>query len=212
MYLKEEMNNYLVELLPDSEKWMEDLEAKATRDNVPIMDAVSMQFVTQLIRMYQPSRILEVGTAIGYSALRMLSAHPEASIVTIERDEARYNQALEEIRKNGKDNSIQVILGDALEEISKLDGKFDFIFIDAAKGQYKRFFELASPLLSSKGVILSDNVLFRGFVAEPETASKRHKKMVEKIRDYNKWLMQHPNFTTSIVPIGDGVAISVRKP
>jgi predicted O-methyltransferase YrrM len=212
MYLKEEMNNYLIDLLPAKEAWIEEMEAEAITDHVPIMDKVSMHFVTQLIRMYQPKRILEIGTAIGYSALRMLQANPEASIVTIERDEERYKQALERIRQQGKENNISVILGDALEEIPKLDGMFDLVFIDAAKGQYKRFFELASPMLSTGGVILSDNVLFKGYVAEPEMATGRYKKMVGKIIDYNEWLMQHPHFTTSIVPIGDGVAISVRKP
>ncbi|WP_232225582.1 O-methyltransferase [Oceanobacillus manasiensis] len=212
MYLKEEMNNYLIDLLPDKEAWIEEMEAEALTDRVPIMDKVSMHFVTQLIRMYQPKRILEVGTAIGYSALRMLQANPETSIITIERDEKRYKQAVENIHQQGKEDNISVILGDALEEIAKLDGMFDLVFIDAAKGQYKRFFELSKPLLSSSGVILSDNVLFKGYVAEPEKATGRHIKMVEKIRDYNKWLMQHPNFSTSIVPIGDGVAISVRKP
>lgn len=212
--MNEQVTAYLKHTLPDQDNWVIDLENQAKIDNVPIMDQLGINHVMQLIRLYKPKRILEIGTAIGYSALRMLEAYPKTSIVTIERDENRYNQAINNINKLEKQNQITVIYGDAsekLEELTAANESFDLIFIDAAKGQYKRFFELAEPLLVKDGIILSDNVLFRGYVANPENAPKKYKKMVEKLRLYNDFLLQHPDFTTSIVPIGDGVSISLKK-
>lgn len=212
--MDEDLKNYLLQTLPKQRQWAVELEAQAKLDNVPIMDSVSVHFMMQIIRLKKPERILEIGTAIGYSALRMLEAYPESSIVTIERDEKRYLQAIENIREQNKQSSISVILGDALEKMSELavnGQQFDFIFIDAAKGQYHRFFELSVPLLTSNGIIISDNVLFRGHVVSPDNAHPRHKNMVGKIRKYNSMITEHQDFTTSIVPIGDGVAISLKN-
>lgn len=204
---------YLKQTLPRQDDWAIELEKQAEIDNVPIMDPIGINYVMQLIRIKKPKRILEIGTAIGYSALRMLEASPKTSIITIEKDESRYQQAVENIIKQNKEEQITVVRGDALEKLQELaaaNESFDFIFIDAAKGQYKRFFELASPLLVKDGIIVSDNVLFRGYVANPEIAPGKYKKLVEKLRTYNNFLMQHPDFTTSIVPIGDGVSISFK--
>lgn len=212
--MEELVTQYLRGTLPIQEDWVHKLEQQAKKDHVPIMEPVSMHYVMQLIRLKQPKHILEIGTAIGYSALRMVEAYPEATIITIEKDEQRYNQAITNINDVQKQAQIKVIYGDALEKIEALataNEKFDFIFIDAAKGQYKRFFELANPLLTKGGLILSDNVLFRGYVANPETTPKKYKKMVEKLIDYNDFLTQHPDFMTTIVPIGDGVAISLKR-
>lgn len=208
------INNYLLHTLPDKNIWIKELEDQAKEDNIPIMDQVSMHFVTQIIQIKRPKRILEIGTAIGYSALRMLEASPKSQIVTMERDEVRYKQAIQNIKRLNKEKNIDVIFGDALEKLNELmdtADKFDLIFIDAAKGQYQRFFELSLPLLNSDGLIITDNVLFRGFVANPEATPKRYEKMVEKIIKYNNFLMNHPEFNTSIVPIGDGVALSSKK-
>lgn len=204
---------YLNRNLPKQVDWVMELEKQAKIDHVPIMDPIGINYVMQLIRIKKPKRILEIGAAIGYSALRMSEACPKASIVTIERDEVRYQQAIENIIKQNKKEQITVIFGDALEELQELAAakeSFDFIFIDAAKGQYKRFFELANPLLVKDGIIVSDNVLFRGYVANPEMAPGKYKKMVEKLRTYNDFLVQHPDFTTTIIPIGDGVSISLK--
>ncbi|MFC3039142.1 O-methyltransferase [Virgibacillus xinjiangensis] len=207
-------SDYLLGILPEKEEWVQQMETYAKEHRVPIMDSVSMNFVMQLIRLKKPARILEIGTAIGYSALMMAEAAPLAEIVSIERDEERYRQAENHITGQGRQDQIRVILGDALDELDTLreSGElFDWVFIDAAKGQYRKFFELAEPILSDSGVIISDNVLFRGLVANPEKAHQRHRKMVEKISSYNRWICSHSGFDTSIVPIGDGVAISVKK-
>ncbi|WP_077327130.1 O-methyltransferase [Virgibacillus siamensis] len=211
--MEEKLEQYLQAVLSVSPEWIRNLESEAKAEQVPIMDPVGMDFMMQLIRLTKPKRILEIGTAIGYSALRMLEANPDATIVTIEQDEKRYKQAVHNINKLEMGNSIQVIHGDAADKISTLDAErtFDMVFIDAAKGKYKRFFELSAPLLAKNGYILSDNVLFKGFVADSEKEHPRFQKIARKLRDYNEWLVQHPDFITSIVPVGDGVAISYKK-
>ncbi|MFC2948435.1 O-methyltransferase [Virgibacillus sediminis] len=212
--MKECMADYLLGTLPKKEEWVLQMEEYADNERVPIMDPISMNFMMQLIRVKRPDHILEIGTAIGYSALMMAQALPDAKIISIEKDEARYQIAMDNINKQGKKNQIQVIHGDARHELEILRDKgesFDLIFIDAAKGQYRSFFELAEGLLKANAIIVSDNVLFRGLVAEPEKATRRHRKMVEKIRSYNKWISAHPEFDTSIIPVGDGIAISVKK-
>ncbi|GGJ48994.1 O-methyltransferase [Virgibacillus salexigens] len=211
--MDEQLINYLSKILPAREENISDLEKKAKIEKIPIMEPISMHFVLQMLRLKQPINILEIGTAIGYSALRMLEAVPNASIITIEKDEQRYQEAIKNIQKQGKEEQIHVIHGDALEQLNNLqkDQLFDVIFIDAAKGQYRRFFEQSAPYLNKAGMILTDNVLFRGYVAQQELAPARFKNMVKKIDNYNEWLMHHPDFTTTIVPIGDGVAISSKK-
>lgn len=212
--LNEKLNNYLLNNLPESEVWVKNLEEMAENDKVPIMDPLGIQFLMQIIRMQRPKKVLEIGTAIGYSALRMLEAYPQTKIITIEKDEARYQEARANINKLGKETHISVIHGDALnvlEELGKENHAFDLIFIDAAKGQYQRFFNLASKMIAEKGIIVTDNVLFRGLVAGIGSPHHRHVKLIEKIKSYNKWLIKQPDFTTSITPIGDGVAISIKN-
>lgn len=205
------LTKYLMDSLPVNEEWVTDLEHKAARDGVPIMDPLGMNFVMQLIRLTKPQKILEIGTAIGYSTLMMLQAYPEAQIVTIEKDNRRYQQANRNIISAGKQDHIHIVYGDAIEKIQEMkDCTFDLVFIDAAKGKYQRFFELSVPLLATDGVVLSDNVLFKGYVADSKKQHPRYRSIAEKIRTYNNWLMNHPEFTTTIVPIGDGIAISIK--
>ncbi|WP_010531075.1 O-methyltransferase [Lentibacillus jeotgali] len=210
--MDETLTNYLLQTLPDEENWVTDLEQTAHNNGVPIMDRVSMQFVMQLIRLTKPGQILEVGSATGYSALRMLQANPGAKIVTIERDRQRYNQAIRNVRERGLQYHIRIIYGDAIDVLQNMtNDAFDLVLIDAAKGKYQRFFELSTPLLASDGFVLTDNVLFKGYVADSEKQHPRYQKIAQKIRAYNDWLINHPDFTTTIVPVGDGIAISKTK-
>lgn len=211
--IEENIIHYINKLNHPNEKWIHDIELEAKEYNVPIMDKVGIAFLTQLIRMQKPRKVLEIGTAIGYSALRMASAHEPMQIVTIERNEIMFQRAKDNIKKQEKVNQIVQLYGDALqvEEDVKPYAPFDLIFIDAAKGQYEKFFSLYEPMLSKKGIILTDNVLFRGYVATDDAETKRLKKIAEKINKYNEWLVNHPHYTTTILPIGDGVAISVPK-
>jgi predicted O-methyltransferase YrrM len=205
-----EVEAYLHTLIPDREPFLMEMEQYAKQESVPIMELVGIEALLQLLRLIQPSTILEIGAAIGYSSIRMAKAIPSVKIVTIERDEERYEKALYYIDKGNVSHQINIILGDALEV--NLEQSFDVIFIDAAKGQYTRFFEKYEPLLSNEGVIISDNVLFKGLVAANNSNnSRRIKSLVKKIQGYNEWLMQNSNYDTTILPIGDGIAISKKK-
>lgn len=205
---------YLKSILQEPATWEDELMTYAKNHRVPIIEPVSMNFIASLIKLVQPTHILEIGTAIGYSALSMHHALPSAKITTLERDEEMVVNATENIANYSLNNQIDIIKGDALDSLPELINEnrtFDFIFIDAAKGQYKKFFEYAMQLQSDKGVILTDNVLFRGYVAEELTDHKRFQKLGEKINDYNSWLMKNDNYHTSIIPIGDGIALSIKN-
>lgn len=206
--------DYLESLLPEPENWIKELEEQASTDGIPIMDSVSMQFVMQVVRLRNPKRILELGTAIGYSSLQMLAASPESHIVTIERDERCFKQAQKNIALQQKQDQIDVLFGDALDMEQEVTerGPFDLLFIDAAKGQYQRFFNLYHPMVVKGGVILTDNVLFKGYVENPNKQEhSRFSKLGQKIRQYNDWLCRHDDYITSIVPIGDGIAVSYKQ-
>ncbi|MFD3449300.1 O-methyltransferase [Microbacteriaceae bacterium 4G12] len=191
------------------------MEQYAAEHSVPIMDPLGMEFMLQQMRLIEPKAILEIGTAIGYSAIRMAQALPDVQIVTIERHEQRYEKAKEYIKQAGLEDRISLIFGDALEtfEQARAHGQFDVIFVDAAKGQYQRFFEIYERLLRDKGVIITDNVLFHGLVvAGTETIeNRRRRSLIRKIKSYNEWLMTHSAYDTTIFPIGDGVAVSKKK-
>lgn len=212
--LNEETQLYLENFCSEKSGWMKQLEEIAELEYIPIMERVAIDFLVKQIDIHRPNRILEIGTAIGYSALRMAEANPEAEIMTIEKDEKRYKEALENIKKLGKSEQIDVIYGDALEVLQTLTEKkklFDFIFIDAAKGKYKEFFHSAHQLLKNGGLLVTDNVLFRGYVANPGRTPKRYRNMVKKLIEYNELLHSHPDYITSILPIGDGVMFSYKR-
>ncbi len=143
----------------------------------------------------------------------MRHAKPDVSIVTVERDDVRHDQAVTHIQEQGAQDDILILKGDAfdLEETIRAHAPYDFVFIDAAKGQYQRFFDAYSGMLSERGVIVSDNVLFKGYVADDSEATPRKANIAKKIRKYNDWLFEHEAFHTTILPVGDGVAVSVKK-
>ena len=183
-----------------------------TEQHDPIIESTGIEAMLQILRIKNPKRILEVGAAIGYSALRMAHALPQTKVITIERDEERAALAQKNIIEFGKEEQVTLLRGDALEiadEVSNY-GPFDVIFIDAAKGQYKRFFEIYSRYLLEDGLIITDNVLFKGLVAEEVIQNKRTAQLVKKIKQYNEWLMSHADYYTVILPVGDGVAISKK--
>jgi len=211
----DEIKTYIQALIPTSENWEKELEKYAAIHRVPIIEKDGIQFLTQLIRMKQPKRVLEIGTAIGYSALKINEAYPEAKITTIERDDEMVRIANENITKLNKQQHIHVIHGDALEVLKEFQMKditFDFIFIDAAKGQYKKFFELVQPLISNDVTIVCDNILFKGYVINQSlTEQKRLQKLANKIDLFNHWLMKEETYHTTVLPIGDGMTVSVLK-
>ncbi len=210
--VSEQLQSYLESLIPARSGFILELEEYARENHVPIMDLISAETILQLLRISQPSRILEIGAAIGYSSIRMALELPSTTILTVERNEERYKQAINNIKRSETEKQITILFGDALELAQEIQGqeKFDVIFIDAAKGQYKRFFESFEPLLAKDGMIISDNVLFKGLVVE-EIENKRRRQLVDKIKMYNEWLANHPNYVTTILPVGDGIAISKKR-
>jgi len=213
LFVPSEVTRYIESLIRDREPALKEMELYAKEHGVPIMELVGIETMLHLLRLLKPKAILEIGTAIGYSAIRMAKELPHAKIVTIERDRSRYEIALENIKKVNLEKQITVIYGDALEVEAEVQeyGPYDCLFIDAAKGQYRRFFEIYSSHLSANGVVFSDNVLFKGFVANDNVDNKRHQTMVNKIKAYNEWLMTHPDFDTMILTVGDGIAISSKR-
>jgi predicted O-methyltransferase YrrM len=211
--LNNELHSYIEKLIPERDLLFTEMETYARENNVPIMELAGIEALLQFLRIQDSKKILEVGTAIGYSALRMAEALPNTMIVTIERDLERIQVAEQYLGRSKHGEQILLIQGDALE-VEELVGEqapFDAIFVDAAKGQYKKFFEMYSNYLNDDGIIITDNVLFKGLVTESEIESKRIRNLVKKIDGFNQWLMNHPDYYTVILPVGDGIAISKKK-
>ncbi len=207
------IDTYIESLLPKRPDFFLKLELFASENKIPIMEVSGMESMLQFLRIKQPQKILEIGTAIGYSALRMAHALPQSKIVTIERDEERAQLAEQYFRQFDHNDQIHLLMGDALEteeQVAKY-GPYDAVFIDAAKGQYKKFFELYSQYVNEQGIIITDNVLFKGLVAEETIEHKRTAQIVNKIKLFNEWLMGQPDYNTIILPVGDGVAISQKR-
>ncbi|KQL53459.1 SAM-dependent methyltransferase [Heyndrickxia shackletonii] len=211
--MQDRIHTYIESLIKKREPIFAEMEQYALEHDVPIMELSGIEALLHMLRIQGPAKILEIGTAIGYSAMRMADALPNTTIVTIERDTERFNEAIHNISRSGLDRQIKVIHADALEISDKMKdyGPFDALFIDAAKGQYLKFFEMYTPYLSENGIIFTDNVLFKGLVVEEYIESKRTRNLVNKIKNYNEWLMNHNEYITSIIPVGDGLAISKKR-
>lgn len=182
----------------------------AKENNVPIIQDEGLAFLLTLIKIKQPKKILEIGTAIGYSA-SLMALNSQASIFTIERNEHMFLQAKKNISSLKLDNRINIIFKDALEAFDNVKNeKFDIIFIDAAKAQYINFFNLYSPLLNNDGIIITDNMLFHGVTME-SAKSRAVRGLVRKLNNYTSFLLEHEQYHTSIFNIGDGMAVSIKK-
>ena len=186
---------------------LRELKEKARDEGIPIMTDEGIDFLTTFVIKYQINNVLEIGTAVGYSAISMSLANPKLKITTIERDETRYLEAVKNIKKFNLENRITLLFNDALDV--KLDDEFDLIFIDAAKGQYTKFFE---KLLSKDGFIITDNMKFHGYVDKDESEIKNRnlRGLVRKIKDYKKFLEENEEFKTKFYDLGDGLAVSTR--
>jgi len=190
---------------------IKEIKDYALENNVPIMQDEGIDFLTTFIIKKQIKNILEIGTAIGYSAIMMALTSPEVHITTIERDEVRYMEALKNIKKFGLEDRITLIFNDALNV--KLEEEFDLIFIDAAKGKNKDFFLQFESNLSMNGYVITDNMHFHGYVEmdEGEIPSKNILGIVRKIKDYTYFLENHMLYKTTIYKLGDGIAVTERR-
>lgn len=183
----------------------------ALENKVPIMQDEGIDFLTTFLIKNQIKSVLEIGTAIGYSAIMMALTNPYVKITSVERDEVRYLEALKNIKKLHLDDRITLVFKDALD--LKLDDKFDLIFLDAAKSQNINFFNLFSSNLNSGGYIITDNLEFHGLVAkdEKEIKSRNVRGIVRKIKDYVNFLKSNTSYETTFYKIGDGISVSKSK-
>ncbi|TCS83803.1 putative O-methyltransferase YrrM [Tepidibacillus fermentans] len=206
-FIKEEVDQYITELLPLDDSFLEELQQQGIKEEIPIIQVPSMKLIQVLLNMIRPSNIIEVGTAIGFSTIFLAKSAPYATIHTIERNETMIARAKENFRIAGLDKQIILYEGDAIEILPHLP-QSEFIFIDAAKGKYKQFLQLAFPLLPVGGIFVFDNILFRGYIAEEEIVQT--KPMLKKLHRFNQELADEKKLLTSFVPIGDGLAISYK--
>ena len=212
MIVDERMVTYINSLERGSTPFLDELEQKARLDGIPIIRQEMKSFLRVFLELKQPKKILEVGTAVGFSALLMAEYTPEdCSITTIEKYEKRIPIAKENFARSPKGNKITLLEGDALPILQSLEGHYDFIFMDAAKGQYIHFLPEALRLLAEGGVMISDNVLQDGDIIESHYAvERRNRTIYKRMRDYLYELKHTDGLLTSIVPIGDGAAVSVK--
>ncbi|AJD91603.1 SAM-dependent methyltransferase [Jeotgalibacillus malaysiensis] len=210
----DKVQQYIEQFFPPRSAIAEELTRFADENAVPIMEPPGIETLLQLLRIQQPGRILEIGTAIGYSAIRIAEACPDVEIVSIERDAFRAQMAKKFLKQSGFEERVTLLEGDALElaEAVAEFGKFDAVFIDAAKSQNIRFFELYEPYFSEDVCVYTDNVLFKGLVAEQNgTESRNVRQMLRKLDRFNQWIAGHEGYHTVILPVGDGLSISKRK-
>lgn len=188
-----------------------EMENYAKEKNVPIIEKDSIAFIMKYIKANNIKSVLEIGSAIGYSAILMASSNQETKVTTIERDNERYMECLKNVKKAGMEKKINVVFQDALE-LNLSDVSYDLIFIDAAKGQYMKFFEKFKYFLAPGGVIITDNLKFHGYVGKSDTIeSKNLKSLVEKIESYVEFLKDNEEFETKFYELGDGISVSFKK-
>lgn len=214
MIVDERMRTYINSLNTGNTAFLEELEQAALETGVPVIRREMQSFIKTLLAMKKPKRILEVGTAIGFSTLLMCEYGPsDLKITTIENYEKRIPIAKENFKKAGREEQITLLEGDAGEILKTLSETYDFIFMDAAKGQYIHWLEDAVRLLNPEGILLSDNVLQEGELIESHyLVERRNRTIYKRMRDYLYALKHDERLLTSILPLGDGAALSIKQP
>ena len=213
MIIDERLATFINSLDAGNAPYLNELERYAKKTNVPIIRTEMQSLLKFLLAMKEPKEILEVGTAIGFSALLMSEYGPkDCHITTIEKYEKRIPLAKENFKKAGKENAITLLEGDATDILRTLEGTYDFIFMDAAKGQYIHFMPDILRLLKVGGLLISDNVLQDGDIIESRFAvTRRNRTIHSRMREYLYELKHHEDLETVILPVGDGVTISVKR-
>lgn len=203
---------YLRDTIPKSQGHIAEMESFAKKNDVPISQPESIRLVEVLLKLSKAENILELGTAIGYSAIRMTKAC-DAKIVTVELSDEMADLAEENFKTAGVCDKVTLVRGDARDVVAEMTGEelFDVIFVDAAKGQYMEFFPHCERLLKKGGLLISDNVLYKGMTATDELVVRRKITIVRRLRNYLEMLKENKNFSTALIPIGDGVALSIKE-
>lgn len=213
MIVDERYSSYMNSLYAENTLFLQKLEEEAHKGDVPIIRKETQQLLKLLLFANRPSAILEVGAAIGFSSILIAEYNPvSCKITTIENYEKRISAARENIIKAGKEECITLLEGDATEILKELDGPYDFIFMDAAKAQYINFLPEVKRLLAPGGMLVSDNVLQDGDIVQSRFAVTRRNRTIHKrMRDYLYTITHDEELVTSILPVGDGVTLSVKK-
>ena len=213
MIVDERIVTFINSLDTRNSELLETIEGEARAADVPIIRREMQSFLKVLLMLKKPERVLEVGTAVGFSALLMSEYVPdECRITTIENYEKRIPIARENFRRAGKEGQITLLEGDAAEVLKRLDGPYDFVFMDAAKGQYIQYLPDILRLLTPGGCLVSDNVMQDGDVIESRFAVERRNRTIHaRMREYLYELKHNDTLTTSIIPLGDGVAVSIKN-
>lgn len=202
---------YLNKILPESDGLLKQMEIYAQKNNVPIIQKEVRCFLGMLMQYKRPEYIVELGTAIGYSSIFFSKYIPEhGKIITFEREADYYELAKENIAAANKSENINIVFGDAYENVKKISGKFDIIFMDANKSMYKYYYDVLFPMLKVGGLIICDNILYKGMISNDELAPRKQNTIITNLREFLAFITSNPKLETSIVPIGDGVSVSVK--
>lgn len=204
--LQAEQETYLERLLPPRDLLLREMEEHSAREDVPSSDPEVGRLLGILARSIGARRMLEIGTAIGYGALCLARAVPEARVVTIDKDPGRLAVARGYLERGGVADRVELVEGAALEVLPRLQGPFDLVYVDAVKTEYRRYLDLTLPLLRVGGLIVCDNLLWGGEVAAPTEEDKD----ADAIRAFNGYLMMHPQLQAVVLPLGDGLGIATK--
>jgi caffeoyl-CoA O-methyltransferase len=206
-----EQQNYISSFRNEEDELIKEMESYAKQHNVPILSWQSAEFIEQIIRLTNPRRTLEIGTAIAYTSIRIARNLKKKSIIhSIELSEDNITAAKSFIEKANLSDRIKLMEGDALILLPRLKKKYDFIFLDADKEDYKKLFDYSMILLKRGGVIVVDNLLWHGYAAASRVPSK-YRTSTKFIREFNKIFMNQPNLKSTILPIGDGLGFGIKK-
>lgn len=202
---------YLERLQPPRDALLAEMEEHARRDGIPIADPEVGRLLEVLARAARARRVVEIGTAIGYGALRLARGAPEARVVTIDRDAGMLAAARGYLERGGVLDRVELVEGEALAAIARLEPPFDLAWVDAAKADYRRYLDRLLPMVVVGGMLVFDNVLWKGRVAEPgDEDGEEPDPAAEHLRAFNGYLMIHPQLAASVLPLGDGVAVAVK--
>ncbi|HEY5560508.1 MAG TPA: O-methyltransferase [Clostridiaceae bacterium] len=206
------MENFIIDMIPENNGILKEIEDAGKKDSIPIIRKETANFLNLMVNIKKPKNVLELGTAIGYSSL-MMAINNECieKLITVEKDKDLISIAQNNINKYNCTDRIKIIEGDCLEVLSCLQENFDLIFIDAGKGHYNHYLPFCLKLLNKDGIIIADNVLFRGMVASKELVKRRKITIVKRMKEFLKLITEDPKLLTTVLPIGDGISVTTRR-
>lgn len=209
---REYIDLYINGLIKEEDEKLNKFREYCEERKLPIIHKEVGQFIKLIIKLLNAENIIEIGTNVGYSAIFMSRGMSDGGrVLTFERSEKFYKEALKNISDFGLEDNIRVFLGDAADMLDEVEGSFDMAFIDAAKSYYRVFFDKCLKMMKPGGIILSDNVLYQGMIASDELIVRRKKTLVRNLRDYLKYISHDERFVTSVLPLGDGLAVTLIK-